>query len=73
VFAPGFPGDLLGLLTALIAMLVVTALTQNTDPPEPLRNSDGEEVAMKDRLGTLPLFRRVRQFEHADESAGPAS
>ena len=73
MFAPGFPGDLLGLLTALIAMLIVTALTQQSDPPEPLRNSDGEEVAMKDRLGTLPLFRRVRQFEHADESAGPAS
>jgi Na+/proline symporter len=40
VFAPGFPGDLLGLLTGL-------------------RNSDGEEVEMKNRLGTLPLFRRA--------------
>ena len=59
LFAPGFPGDLLGLLTGLVAMLIVTALTQKSDPPQPLRNSDGEEVEMKDRLGTLPLFRRA--------------
>jgi len=59
VYAPGFPGDLLGLLTGLVAMLIATALTQNFDPPQPLRNSDGEEVEMKDRLGTLPLFRRA--------------
>ena len=59
LFAPGFPGDLLGLLTGLVAMLIATALTQKFDPPEPLRNSDGEEVEMKDRLGTLPLFRRA--------------
>jgi SSS family transporter len=59
LFAPGFPGDLLGLLTGLVAMLVATKLTQKSDPPKPLRNSDGEEVEMKDRLGTLPLFRRA--------------
>jgi SSS family transporter len=59
LFAPGFPGDLLGLLTGLVAMLIATALTQKSDPPEPLRNSDGEEVEMKNRLGTLPLFRRA--------------
>ena len=59
LFAPGFPGDLLGLMTGLVAMLIATALTQQSDPPVPLRNSDGEEVAMKDRLGTLPIFRRA--------------
>ncbi len=59
LFAPGFPGDLLGLLTGLVAMLVATKLTQKSDPPKPLRNSDGEEVEMKNRLGTLPLFRRA--------------
>jgi SSS family transporter len=63
LFAPGFPGDLLGLLTGLVAMLIATALTQKSDPPEPLRNSDGEEVEMKDRLGTLPLFRRAEGME----------
>ena len=73
LFAPGFPGDLLGLLTGLVAMLIVTALTQKSDPPEPLRNSDGEVVEMKDRLGTLPLFRRAPQFENADETADPTT
>ncbi len=60
LFAPDFPGDLLGLLVALVTMLVVTPLTQKTDPPVPLRNGDGEEIEFKDRLGTLPLFRRAR-------------
>ncbi len=60
LFAPDFPGDLLGLLVGLVTMLVVTPLTQKTDPPVPLRNGDGEEVEFKDRLGTLPLFRRIR-------------
>jgi SSS family transporter len=59
LFVPELPGDLLGLLIGLITMLVVTPLTQKTDPPSPLLNSDGEEVEMKDRLGTLPLFRRT--------------
>ena len=68
-FAPNLPGDVLGLIAGLVVMLVVTALTQKSDPAEPLRNSDGEEVAMKDRLGTLPLFRRASQFEHSDEAA----
>lgn len=59
LYAPDFPGDLLGLVAGLVVMLIVSALTQEFDPPEPLRNSDGEEVEMKDRLGTLPLFRRA--------------
>lgn len=60
-FVPGIPGDLLGLVTSLVTMFAVASLTQKFDPPVPLRNSDGEEVAMKDRLGTLPLFRRADQ------------
>ena len=59
VYAPEFPGDLLGLLVGLITILIVTPLTQRSDPPKPLLNSDGEEVELKDRLGTLPLFRRA--------------
>lgn len=69
VFAPSLPGDVLGLIAGLVVMLVVSALTQKSDPAEPMRNSDGEEVAMKNRLGTLPLFRRASQFEHSDEAA----
>lgn len=57
--APEMPGDLLGLLTCLITLLVVTPLTQRFDPPRPVLNGDGEEVELKDRLGTLPLFRRA--------------
>ncbi|MFB3103992.1 MAG: hypothetical protein ACE1ZA_03605, partial [Pseudomonadales bacterium] len=59
VYAPDFPGDLLGLLVGLITMLIVTPLTQSTDPPKPVLDSDGQEMELKNRLGTLPLFRRV--------------
>lgn len=58
-YAPDFPGDLLGLLVGFVTMLIVTPLTQRTDPPKPLLNSDGETVELRDRLGTLPLFRRA--------------
>jgi hypothetical protein len=57
--APEFPGDLLGLLVGLITMLLVTPLTQKSDPPKQILDGDGNEVELKDRLGTLPLFRRV--------------
>ncbi len=60
LIAPEFPGDLLGLLVGLLTILIVTPITQKMDPPKPLRNSDGEEVEFKDRLGTLPLFARNR-------------
>ena len=43
----------------LITMLVVTPLTQKSDPPTELLDGDGNKVELKDRLGTLPLFRRV--------------
>ena len=59
VVAPEFPGDLLGMIACLVTLVVVTLMTQKFDPPRPVRNSDGEEVELKDRLGTLPLFRRA--------------
>ncbi len=58
LFAPELPGDLLGLLAGLLTILIVTPLTQKSDPPRRLLNSDGEEVELKDRLGTRPLFGR---------------
>lgn len=58
LLAPDFPGDLLGLFVGLLTILLVTPLTQEIDPPLPLRNSDGEEMEFKDRLGRLPLFAR---------------
>jgi len=57
---PNLAGDMLGLIACLVTILVVTPLTQKFDPPRPLLAVDGEEVAMKDRLGTLPLFRSIR-------------
>lgn len=59
VYAPDLPGDLLGLLAGLVVILVVAPITQKFDPPRLLLNSDGEEVEFKDRLGVLPLFRKV--------------
>ena len=57
--APEFPGDLLGLGVALITILIVTPVTQRFDPPRPLLDEDGNVVELKNRLGTLPLFRRI--------------
>jgi SSS family transporter len=57
MFMPTLAGDMLGLIACLATILVVTPLTQRFDPPRPLLGRDGEEVEMKDRLGTLPLFR----------------
>ena len=59
IHAPSLPGDLLGLLACLVILVIVTLLTQQMDPPRPARNSLGEEVELADRLGVLPLFRRV--------------
>ena len=51
--APDWPADFIGLGASLITILVVTPLTQTLDPPRPLVDSEGNPVAMKDRLGTL--------------------
>jgi len=53
LLAPDLPADFIGLGTSLVAMFVVTPLTQRLDPPRPLVDSEGNPVAMKNRLGTL--------------------
>ena len=58
--SPEFPGDLIGLLAGLVTLLIVAPLTQEMDPPRPLRNGKGEEVEFKDRLGSIPIFSRGR-------------
>jgi Na+/proline symporter len=50
---PEWPADFIGLAASLVAMLVVTPLTQRFDPPRPLVDSEGNVVEMKDRLGVL--------------------
>ena len=59
IYAPNLPGDFLGLLACLVTLVVVTLLTQKIGPPRPARNNLGEEIELTDRLGVLPLFRRV--------------
>lgn len=59
VYWPEYPGDLVGLLACLLTLLVVVPVTQRFDPPRAARDNLGEEVELRDRLGVLPLFRRV--------------
>ena len=41
---PEWPADFIGLAACLVTMLVVTPLTQKSDPPKPLLDSDGNLV-----------------------------
>ena len=43
---PHLPADFMGLGASVIAMFVVTPLTQTSDPPRPLLDSDGNPVAV---------------------------
>lgn len=49
----GLPADLLGLGASLAAMLIVTPLTQKSDPPRQVVDHDGNPVELKNRLGIL--------------------
>jgi SSS family transporter len=53
---PDWPADFIGLGTSLVAMLVVTPLTQRFDPPRPLADVDGNPV----ELPRLPGIRKRR-------------
>ena len=50
---PHLPGDLVGFAASLVTMLLVTPLTQELDPPRPLVDHAGEDVALSNRLGLL--------------------
>ncbi len=56
--APQLPADFIGLAASLVAMLIVTPLTQKVDPPRPLTDPEGNAVDAEHRLGVLPLFAR---------------
>ena len=56
--APALPADFMGFAACLLAMLVVTPLTQNFDPPHELCDGDGIAIDMSNRLVTLPLFKK---------------
>lgn len=53
VFYPDLPGDLIGLGASLTAMLIVTPLSQQFDPPRELRDREGNIVELTNRLGVL--------------------
>jgi SSS family transporter len=57
--APELPGDLIGLGMSLLTMLVVSSLTQKFDPPRGLVDIDGNQVALTDRLGILPILKKA--------------
>jgi hypothetical protein len=55
--APELPGDLIGMCACLVIMVTGSLATQKIDPPKPALDIDGNEVELKDRLGTLGLRR----------------
>ena len=55
-FYPELAGDVIGFGVSVVSIVIVTLLTQRTDPPRPLVDSNGEPIVLKDRLGTLPLI-----------------
>jgi SSS family solute:Na+ symporter len=56
---PDLPGSFFGFCLSLPTAVIVSLLTQKSHPPRPLRDMDEEALDLNDRLGTLPLFRRV--------------
>jgi SSS family transporter len=56
---PEVPADFAGFGTSLVVSVVVSLLTQGSSPPKPLTGADGEPMKLGNRLGTLPLLRRV--------------
>ena len=55
-FYPALAGDVIGFGVSMMTIVIVTLLTQRTDPPRPLIDENGEPIDLKGRLGILPLF-----------------
>ena len=56
---PDFPASFVGFWMSLFMAVVISLLTQKSDPPRPLTNAANEAMNLSDRLGTLPIFRRM--------------
>ena len=56
---PEVPASFVGFWVSLVVAVVVSLVTQQLDQPKVLTNANGEAMDLSDRLGTLPLFRRV--------------
>ena len=50
---PGWPADLIAVLPALAALIVVSGLTRPSSPPERLADDSGSPIPLRDRLGWL--------------------
>ena len=55
----GFPANFVAFWVSGFVTIVVSFATQTMDPPRPLTDIDGDTLDLNERLGTLPLFRRV--------------
>jgi Na+/proline symporter len=56
---PDLPASFIAFCVSLPTAVIVSLLTQRSHPPMPLRDIDGEPLDLNQRLGTLPLLRRV--------------
>ena len=56
-FYPELAGDVIGFGVSVVTIVIVTLLTQRTDPPRPLVDESGEPIDLKGRLGILPLVK----------------
>lgn len=52
---PDAAADVLGMAGGIIALVAVSLLTQKTDPPRPLADSDGNTVKLTNRLGLIGI------------------
>ena len=51
---PGWPADLLAVVPAVAALVVVSRLSRSSSPPAGLADDNGRAIAPRDRLGWLP-------------------
>jgi SSS family transporter len=56
---PEIPASFVGFWVSLVVAVVVSFYTQKADPPKVLTKADGDAMDLSNRLGTLPLFRRI--------------
>jgi Na+/proline symporter len=56
---PDLPASLVAFVVSLAVSIIVSLATQKISPPKPLTNADEQPMDLSNRLGTLPLFRRV--------------
>ena len=55
VWLPDAAADVLGMAGGIVALIVVSLVTQKSDPPRGLVDADGKVVALANRLGLIGL------------------